>query len=512
MLTDPRKALLYTRVSTIDQAENFSLEAQKHEITKKAYSYDCEIVASYTDEGKTGKNLDRPAFMEMMNRIREDDTIEAILVYKLSRISRSTKDLSNLIHELKERKVALIATNDAGIDTSTAMGELMATILTAVNQMERETILDNAKNGMLQRARNGLWNGNKVFGYDSIEKKLMVNKEQAIIVKEIFKLYNEDDFGYNRITKYLNSRGLLTKKGKPWAHSSIKTILDNPIYIGKIKWENILVNGKHEAIISDEIWEHTREKRKQIGKSPKKIYNGEWLLSGLIRCPSCGSAMVTHKSKSGKNIQHYYICSQYKTRGLTVCSSNLVKVDIVEKVVVDKIHEFVAQDNLADAIYNASSIRQESIKHYEDDITKINVRLKELDKIENNLYEALGITGINDEKLKNQIDKNAREISNAKIELDKVIMQLKLAEQKELTIEQIKMALFNFEKIWKVADFEEKKSLIHSIVDSIHVTSSGNIDERSKITQLNLAFTGLDIATYDKNNCLSMQDGEPCHK
>lgn len=103
----------------------------------------------------------------------------------------------------------------------------MAQIIGAVSEMERENIVSNANAGMKKRAESGLWDGGIVLGYDNADKKLILNEEESEIVRNIFELYALKDYGYNLITKHLNSRGLKTKKSNTWAHSMAKSVLDN---------------------------------------------------------------------------------------------------------------------------------------------------------------------------------------------------------------------------------------------------------------------------------------------
>src|SRR5690606_38559430 len=149
-------------------------------------------------------------------------------------------------------------------------GKKFFTILSSVAEMERSTIIDRAKMGMIQRAKEGYYNGGRVLGYDSINKELVINEEEAHVIRLIFD-YAEQNLGYKAIVSRINAMGYKTKRGKSFSINTIKQILDNPLYIGKIRfnmYENwsekhrkgknndyILTDGKHEAIIEEEQWD-----------------------------------------------------------------------------------------------------------------------------------------------------------------------------------------------------------------------------------------------------------------
>lgn len=150
------------------------------------------------------------------------------------------------------------------IDTSTSSGKMYFQIMGSVAEFERNTIVDRVKMGMTQRAREGNFNGGQCLGYDSLEKMLQINEEEAAIVREIFSL-SEQGLGYKAIVSRINVKGYLTKRGNQFSVNGVKQILDNPMYIGKIRFnqveywtekrrkgtnqEHLLVDGIHRPII-----------------------------------------------------------------------------------------------------------------------------------------------------------------------------------------------------------------------------------------------------------------------
>lgn len=145
------------------------------------------------------------------------------------------------------------------IDTTTPGGKMFYTVMSSVAEMERATIIDRVKMGMNQRANQGMWNGGIVLGYDVINKELIVNEDEAKIVKEIFILASKGH-GYKKIAYEMNKLGYKTKKKKDFSIATVKGILENPIYIGKIRY------NQHEN------WAEKQERVKMITQSLKKVY------------------------------------------------------------------------------------------------------------------------------------------------------------------------------------------------------------------------------------------------
>lgn len=243
----------------------------------------------YLDEGKSGKNAEhRPAFSQMMEDIRsKKDNIKYVLVFKLSRFARNTSDTAKYLQELASYGVGLLGVKD-GIDTSTATGKMIANIMGAVAEVELENIHEQTLAGRQQKARSGLWNGAQApFGYSLDNKKLVVEPSETEIVKRIFRLYTEEGQSLQYITRKLNDENVTRQqrgntKISGFTDRTIRAILKNPVYEGKIAYGRrhtvkvegtnnetkvvkqddeskiILVDGLHDAIISEETFERAQ--------------------------------------------------------------------------------------------------------------------------------------------------------------------------------------------------------------------------------------------------------------
>lgn len=211
-----KKCYIYIRVSTAMQVDGYSLEAQKERLMKFAEFQEMEVVREYCDAGKSGKSITgRPEFQRMLQDVSEErDGVAFILVFKLSRFGRNAADVLNSQQFIQDYGVNLICVED-GIDSSKDSGKLTITVLSAVAEIERENILGQTMEGRKQKAREGKWNGGQTpFGYDLYSKNstLVVNEEEAEIVRIIYDKFVHTDMGADFICNYLNQRGYTKKK------------------------------------------------------------------------------------------------------------------------------------------------------------------------------------------------------------------------------------------------------------------------------------------------------------
>ena len=275
-----QRCYIYTRVSTAMQVDGFSLDAQKEKLKKYADYQDMVVVREFSDEGKSGKNVDgRPQFKEMLELIEAGtDDIDYVLVFKLSRFGRNAADVLSSLQKMQDFGVNLICVED-GIDSSNDAGKLMISVLSAVAEIERDNILVQTMEGRKQKAREGKWNGGFApYGYKLVDGSLFIAEDEVEVIKIIFDKYINTTMGVAAIAAFLNESGYVKKKRQNntidgFAASFVKGVIDNPVYCGKLAYgrrktekvqgkrnefhvvkqdEFMVVDGEHEAIISAE--------------------------------------------------------------------------------------------------------------------------------------------------------------------------------------------------------------------------------------------------------------------
>ena len=350
------RCYIYTRVSTELQIDGYSLEAQKERLKREAKHRGMQIVGEYSDEGKSGKNINgRPEFKQMLADIKSSkDDVDYVLVFKLSRFGRNAADTLNSLQYMEDYGVNLLCVED-NIDSAGAAGKLIISVLASVAEIERSNIQEQTMAGRKQKARDGKWNGGFApYGYKLVAKDgekskvLEIDDTEAELIRLIYKKFLEG-MGIGNVAKWLNENGYTKKIRQNGSVSLIsaafvKGVLDNPVYAGKIaygrrKTEKIegtrnefhvvkqdrdsykLYQGQHEAIIDEDTWYRAQAKRMKNAFKREKTHSleHEHILSGLVKCPKCGASMygvVNRKKKKGSDEFYtdmwYYLCKNRK--------------------------------------------------------------------------------------------------------------------------------------------------------------------------------------------------------
>lgn len=249
------RTAIYIRVSTQKQAdEGFSLEAQQERLEAycKAQGWLVDAADIYIDAGASGKSTDRAQFNQMV-KAAEAGEINRIVSMKLDRLARNTKDFLALVEKLDAVGCGLVLVKES-FDTSTPHGKFALTMFAAMAELEVSTIQERTMSGRRQKASNGGSNGKRCpHGYRFAEGAYVVDTDHCGLIADIFNMFLSGD-SMSKIATRLNDEGHTTAKGKKWYTSTVRYILNNGFYAGLVQYENSEVAGKHEAIISVEMY------------------------------------------------------------------------------------------------------------------------------------------------------------------------------------------------------------------------------------------------------------------
>ncbi|MCM3112815.1 recombinase family protein [Lederbergia lenta] len=472
------KAYGYARRSPNPDMESTSIEKQIEEIEKYCLQNDIELVDTFTDDLKSAKSFEgRDNFIEMYNSILRSDDIDYIIVFKQDRISRDPLDTLYILKRLNSVDKHIISITD-NVNTEDPSAKILVHVLSLVAELEREFINLRTSSGMEKRAEQGRFLGGRVFGYELINKELEIIPEEAKIVKYIFEKYTKNMWGYKKIASNLNLQGVKTKKGNHWTTTAIKTILENKIYIGITKWKGKHQKGIHPPIIEESLWKETQEIMKARSYRQKKVHPGSYPLSGLMKCPECGSVMVQGNSSQKYK---YYQCSKNKNSGRIACSSNLVKKEYAEEKVLDEVFQYLNSMNLIPAIENATNVSLAfELQPLEVEARYLNNKIKRIKKDMSNVIDLM-----NDEKysidkglLKEKLmahQENLNEINN---DLKEINIQIEF-KQSKTSHKLINLCATNFREFYFAIPDEERKLLLHRIIKEIHVTKGAKPKDRT---------------------------------
>jgi site-specific DNA recombinase len=270
------RAAIYARVSTDDQAKDgFSIAAQVKRLKAYCKARNWQITGEYVDEGQSGRSSTRPEYQKMMV---EKDNWDVLVVLKMDRIHRNSKNFTIMMDNLMVWGKEFNSMQES-FDTTTAMGRFVMDIIQRIAQLESEQIGERVKLGMTQKAKKGkgVLGSGVPYGYRFYDHKLIVVPEEAELVQEMFTDY-ASLMTLQDIARSFNSRGILTKQGLTWEKATIHGILTNPLYTGKLIWNDIEQDMSELKIVGSEIFSDTavllhKRKRNQVAPKQKRVKN-----------------------------------------------------------------------------------------------------------------------------------------------------------------------------------------------------------------------------------------------
>lgn len=347
------RCAVYTRKSTDEglEKEFNTLEAQREAcenfIKNRVYEGWEVIPTHYDDGGFSGGNINRPGLKQLFEDI-QNKKVDMIVVYKIDRLTRSLVDFSKLIEVLDTNQCSFVSVTQQ-FNTADSTGRLMLNVLLSFAQFEREISGERIRDKIAASKKKGMWmDGSLPLGYDTVNKKLVINEEEAEIVRFIYEKYAvlKSEMKVAHLANKYGFRMKLRKTkdgreigGQAFSLGSVNGILRNPIYIGKIPFKDEVYEGQHEAIISKEVWERTQNiksnnRRDRFGPECQKKNN---LLKGLLECECCGTAMVPSSSKKGNKYYEYYTSTQAIKNGYDTCSLGNIPAAELDDFVISKI-------------------------------------------------------------------------------------------------------------------------------------------------------------------------------
>lgn len=509
-----RKVAIYCRVSTEEQAnEGYSIQAQLQTLRNYANLYNWQVSNEYVDEGISGKNIKgRPAMQRLMADV-ELNKFEAVIVWKISRLSRNMLDTLVMLDKFEENDVKFISYSE-NFDTGSPIGRLVVQLMASIAEMERNTLSENVKLGMKQRALEGHWNGGIVFGYNSVKKELVINQDEARIVQLIFESYLSGK-GLKAIANLLNKAGYRTKRNRFFSINGVAQILDNPVYNGKISWlkvENwdtkrrkgknpnpILVEGKHQAIIADDLWHLVQARRKSKSFKQRQSHK-PFLLNSLLRCPMCNSGMTpaitTYTLKDRTKRKHrYYVCSQFHNKGSSACKSNGIKAYNAEEEVMKRIECFLLdKDKFKETINALNNKAFQSVAHLKDDLRKIEKELIEIQQLQEKYLGAFEQNLFPTSILQERLQQVSNDKSNLEEQRNKISIQLSSTDTKAVQPELVEILLERFIEEYKQASREHKKQLLQLLIGKISIKQLKNRSRTVDKIELDFDFTEMNIS------------------
>ena len=357
---------LYARVSSDRQDVDLSVAAQLRALRDYAEKHGYLVAREYVDEAESGRISDRPQFQRMLDEASKPEApFQEILVWKFSRFTRKREHAVAFKAMLRRRGVRVVSITEQADDTPT--GKLLEAIIESVDEFYSENLAQEVARGMREAASRGFWvttyapyGYRKVYVQDGPKKrpKLELDPPADAVARRIFDMVLQGGSTLD-VTKALNAEGVASPRGKQWSKTSVHNVLLNEAYTGTLVWGTtakdgappVRVEGAHPAIVSKRQF---RRVTKLLGsRAPRKVHPrrsaSPYLLSGLLRCETCGKAMTAAEAKGGKYT--YYVCHSLLKRGSGACETPRLNAKSFENLIVDEIRaNILTESNIRDLV------------------------------------------------------------------------------------------------------------------------------------------------------------------
>ena len=526
------QAAIYCRLSQDDGSlgESGSIQTQKAILTQYCQEHHMEIVDCYCDDGWSGTNFDRPAFQRMIGDI-EAGRVNTVIVKDLSRFGREYAQMGLYIEHYFEEKGVRFLSLAENIDSSQGLNNLVLPFTNVINSLYARQASEKTKAAHRARAKNGMFLGSRApYGYQkdpNDRHHLIVDPEAAEVVKEIFRMF-ADGIGYVRMTKILRERNILNPQAyfnqnnpdyykhsdywrKPfdWHATSVRAILNNPVYLGKLTFGKtktkgffdkrrvpaeesdwIVVEHTHEPLVSQELWDTVHQmmkaRRRENGSGHVQPF------AGLVKCAGCGSSLnASYDKKKGKYTG--FSCWVYKNYGKQRCTSHAIGWQTLNRLVLEDIRCNAQVAKLAAARYVGVLLRTKLEKEKgetvraERELKKAEKRIGELDKILAKLYEDQALGKISEARYQAMAPGYETEQASLQERVSRLREQLAHTQEVQDNVEQF------VPLIQKYTDIQElTPHILNELVEKI-VVHEKKVEEdgsKSQMVEIHYKFVG----------------------
>lgn len=469
----------YARASVSRALEFDSVSAQVEAISAYVESQRslgwALLPAAYVDDGYSGGDVARPAFERMMLDV-EAGRVDAICVYKLDRLSRSLLDFARIVDVLEKKGVSLVSVTQQ-FSTATSLGKLTLGILMSFAQFERETIVERTRDKVLATRRRGQWTGGKpVLGLDAVGGQLVVNQAEAEVVRLVFRIYLEHG-GLVATVAELERRGLRNKTwtnrsgkrvgGTVFDKSTLRTLLTNPLYVGKVRCGDELVAGRHEAIVADSLFDEVQRAlhdHRRTGRRPSK-----WgaILSGILRC-RCGAAMSHATNRRGQRHHRYYVCQTIMKQGAAACPGSRAPAAEIEEVVTSRIRTIGRDPEVLLATLTAAKqARAARQPELIAEARRIANQRTELACQRKNLLDALQHGGVAANAIAGRLAEVDEQIGRLETRNAEVGAELAAITNDTVDEDELRRALQEFTPVWDELVPKERARLLRLLIEEV---------------------------------------------
>lgn len=530
------KVVALLRVSTKQQTstnekQETDIPQQKQIIEDYVETNKWNLIKTFIEGGVSGfKNLasERDAIVSIIDMAKNKE-FDILLVYHSNRLGRLADDTPQIIKELNRNHVRVISICEGDISINTQIDKVVSYIRYWQNENESVYKSETISDYHIAMVKEGKYRGGSMipFGYKLVDNgsknskgrhimDFVINDEEAEIVKLIFDLSLNKDYGQARTAKWLNENGYKTANGNAWHSTSIQTILNNPIYKGQFRFNSKVRNQavlspvrEDLVIIQSELWNENRNKMsaRKLTKTSKEAYNiedarshnshGKLLLNGIAYCGYCGMKLTTMTAYStwttADSIKHKkpfykYRCSSFYKRGGIKCDGqSTYMIDKLEKKVISHTKEFIynlKNQEIQQAYIHEIELQIKNLqKQYSEalkDMDKLNI---EINGLKNELIKI--VTGVDTTFSKDLISDMLEERENfmpSKQNLiNEISEKLSEAESNKNKYASLNSTYEGWAERFDNSTLEEKRIMLCDVIDFVKVFKNNMVDIKFKI-------------------------------
>ncbi len=484
-LHDYTPVALYARVSSDRQDVDLSVSAQLRALRDYAQKHGYLVAREYVDEAESGRIADRPQFQKMLNEASKPEApFQEILVWKFSRFTRKREHAVAFKAMLRRRGVRVVSITEHADDSPT--GKLLEAIIESVDEFYSENLAQEVTRGMREAASRGFWvtsyapyGYKRVYVQDGPKKRptLELNPPAAAVVRRIFDMVLQGKSILD-VTKTLNVEGIPTTNGKKWLKTTIHTMLANEAYTGAVVWgikakdkaDPVRVEDAFPAIVSKR--EFQRAKKLLGSRAPKQVNprraSSPYLLSGLLKCETCGKAMTAAEAKSGKYT--YYVCHSLLKRGSGTCKTPRLNAKTFEKLIVDEIRaNILTESNIRDLVKLLDEEMDGLAHEQRERLESIEEELEEVKRRLGRIWQVIETTDIEmadaSERIKEHRDRKE------KLEIAAQEARRLLSDRRQFLDSADTIAAFaqDMSEFLKTSELTQTRAFVHSFVKEIKV-------------------------------------------
>lgn len=460
-----KKVFLYIRVSTESQFEDgYSIDEQKDRLLAYCKAHGWIVVAIFIDPGHSGSNLNRPAMQTMIEAVERKDA-DAVLVYKLDRLSRSQKDTLYLIEDVFMPNGVDFISMQENINTASVFGKAMIGVLSVFAQLEREQITERTMMGRDGRAKEGKWHGGgtEPIGYDYVNGFLEVNEDEAKQVRMIYQMYLQG----HTITDISERMSEYRTKHGGWDNlQTVATVLDNELYAGIVHFNSVRTPNAHTPIVPIETAARVHHMRARNRRDKFQSKESSFLLTGFVFCARCGARYFANRNPNG-NV--FYSCHSRAKKNRRMIKDRACKNDHwpqhrLDALIEEQVQELIDNPHLINERIKKSRAEKGSAK------TNNPTSRVEIDGITDEINRLMDL--YRDDRVPVvEIAQQIETLHKRKIalvaEIEEVSEQRISNDNRPFHTEHIKTMLRGQE--WNHISVQKKRHLLRQLVDNINI-------------------------------------------